>query len=126
MGAAGARKPYASCWRALPAEGLKPTAPWWPAGHPSLAQQRSLEERVRLIQDQLGRSQERPSRPSPPRPAFPSGTHPPDKPPFPPSPHLVTGGEGGEHCCLSPMIPDGRWCIRCFSLGVGKTQARLC
>lgn len=50
-----------------------------------LAQQRSLDERVRLLQDQLDaiRSSLGHQLPSP-RPASPPGAHSPDKPPFSP------------------------------------------
>lgn len=70
--------------RALPAEELSAYRTLLAGKAAVLAQQRSLEERVRLIQDQLDAVRNDLGRPSPPRPAFPSGTHPPDKPPFPP------------------------------------------
>ncbi|XP_043321471.1 protein Shroom1 isoform X2 [Cervus canadensis] len=71
--------------RALPAEELSAYRTLLAGKAAVLAQQRSLDERVRLIQDQLDAVRNDLGRhPSPPRPAFPSGTHPPDKPPFPP------------------------------------------
>ncbi|XP_070321450.1 protein Shroom1 isoform X3 [Odocoileus virginianus] len=71
--------------RALPAEELRAYRTLLAGKAAVLAQQRSLDERVRLIQDQLDAVRNDLGRhPSPPRPAFPSGTHPPDKPPFPP------------------------------------------
>lgn len=71
--------------RALPAEELSAYRTLLAGKAAVLAQQRSLDERVRLIQDQLDAVRNDLGRhPSSPRPAFPSGTHPPDKPPFPP------------------------------------------
>ena len=71
--------------RALPAEELSAYCTLLAGKAAVLAQQRSLDERVRLIQDQLDAVRNDLGRhPSPPRPAFPSGTHPPDKLPFPP------------------------------------------
>lgn len=70
--------------RALPAEELSAYRTLLAGKAAVLAQQRSLDERVRLIQDQLDAVRNDLGCPSPPRPAFPSGTHPPDKPPFPP------------------------------------------
>ncbi|XP_057604740.1 protein Shroom1 [Hippopotamus amphibius kiboko] len=71
--------------RALPAEELRAYCALLAGKTAVLAQQRSLDERVRLLQDQLdalrtdlGRS------PPPPRPSWPPGTRPPDKAPFPP------------------------------------------
>ncbi|XP_055422748.1 protein Shroom1 [Bubalus kerabau] len=71
--------------RALPAEELSAYRTLLAGKAAVLAQQRSLDERVRLIQDQLDAVRNDLGRhPSSPRPAFPSGTHPPDKLPFPP------------------------------------------
>lgn len=71
--------------RALPARELRAYSALLAGKAAVLAQQRSLEERVRLLQDQLDavRSDLGHCPPSP-RPAWSTGTHPPDKPPFPP------------------------------------------
>lgn len=70
--------------RALPAEELSAYRALLAGKAAVLAQQRSLDERVRLVQDQLDAVRNDLGRhPSTPRPAFPSGTHPQDKPPFP-------------------------------------------
>ncbi|XP_035962299.2 protein Shroom1 [Halichoerus grypus] len=90
--------------RALPAEQLSAYRALLAGKAAVLAQRRSLDERVRLLQDQLDavRSDLGP-RPLPPRLAWPSETGLPDKPPFLPPPPLITGGGGGEHgLCPSP------------------------
>lgn len=52
-----------------------------------LAQQRSLDERVRLLQDQLDAVRSNLGHPPPPRrPTWPPGTRPSDKPPLSPAP----------------------------------------
>lgn len=85
--------------RALPAEELRTYRALLAGKAAVLAQQRSLDERVRLLQDQLDAVRnDLGHRPPPPRPAWPPGTRPPDKPPFLPSHPLVTGGGGGEPC----------------------------
>lgn len=85
--------------RALPAEELRTYRALLAGKAAVLAQQRSLDERVRLLQDQLDAVRnDLGRRPPPPRPAWPPGTRPPDKPPFLPSHPLVTGGGGGEPC----------------------------
>uniref|UniRef100_A0A8D0VXY6 Shroom family member 1 n=1 Tax=Sus scrofa TaxID=9823 RepID=A0A8D0VXY6_PIG len=71
--------------RALPAEELRTYRALLAGKAAVLAQQRSLDERVRLLQDQLDAVRnDLGRRPPPPRPAWPPGTCPPDKPPFPP------------------------------------------
>ncbi|XP_045748470.1 protein Shroom1 isoform X1 [Mirounga angustirostris] len=90
--------------RALPAEQLSAYRALLAGKAAVLAQRRSLDERVRLLQDQLDavRSDLGP-RPLPPRLAWPPETRLPDKPPFLPPPPLITGGGGGEHgLCPSP------------------------
>uniref|UniRef100_A0A8D1GMV9 Shroom family member 1 n=1 Tax=Sus scrofa TaxID=9823 RepID=A0A8D1GMV9_PIG len=69
--------------RALPAEELRTYRALLAGKAAVLAQQRSLDERVRLLQDQLDAVRnDLGRRPPPPRPAWPPGTCPPDKPPF--------------------------------------------
>ncbi|KAF6281338.1 shroom family member 1 [Rhinolophus ferrumequinum] len=72
--------------RALPAQELRTYCALLAGKAAVLAQQRSLDERVRLLQDQLDviRS-DLGHRPPSPSPAWTPGTHPPDKPTFPPS-----------------------------------------
>ncbi|XP_019497825.1 PREDICTED: protein Shroom1 isoform X2 [Hipposideros armiger] len=72
--------------QALPAQELRTYCALLAGKAAVLAQQRSLDERVRLLQDQLDviRSDLGHHPPSP-RPAWSPGTHPPDKPTCPPS-----------------------------------------
>ncbi|XP_065731174.1 protein Shroom1 [Phocoena phocoena] len=71
--------------RALPADELRTYRALLVGKAAVLAQQRSLDERVRLLQDQLDTVRtDLGRRPATPRPAWPPGTRPPDKPPFPP------------------------------------------
>lgn len=72
--------------RALPAQELRTYCALLAGKAAVLAQQRSLDERVRLLQDQLDiiRS-DLGHRPPSPSPAWSPGTHPPNKPTFPPS-----------------------------------------
>ncbi|XP_060002226.1 protein Shroom1 isoform X3 [Lagenorhynchus albirostris] len=71
--------------RALPADELRAYRALLVGKAAVLAQQRSLDERVRLLQDQLDTVRtDLGRRPATPRPAWPPGTRPPDKPPFPP------------------------------------------
>ncbi|XP_054423966.1 protein Shroom1 isoform X2 [Pteronotus mesoamericanus] len=69
--------------RALPAGELHAYCALLAGKAAVLAQQRSLDERVRLLQDQLDAVRSSLGhRPLSPRPASPPGTRPPDKPPF--------------------------------------------
>ncbi|XP_032332599.1 protein Shroom1 isoform X5 [Camelus ferus] len=71
--------------RALPAEELRAYCALLAGKAAVLAQQRSLDERVRLLQDQLDAVRgDLGGHPPPPRPAWPPGTCPPNKLPFPP------------------------------------------
>ncbi|KAB1281207.1 Protein Shroom1 [Camelus dromedarius] len=71
--------------RALPAEELRAYCSLLAGKAAVLAQQRSLDERVRLLQDQLDAVRgDLGGHPPPPRPAWPPGTCPPNKLPFPP------------------------------------------
>lgn len=71
--------------RALPADELRAYRALLVGKAAVLAQQRSLDERVRLLQDQLDTVRtDLGRRPATLRPAWPPGTRPPDKPPFPP------------------------------------------
>lgn len=72
--------------RALPAQELRTYCALLAGKAAVLAQQRSLDERVRLVQDQLDviRS-DLGHRPPSPSPAWSPATHPPNKPTFPPS-----------------------------------------
>ncbi|XP_053769150.1 protein Shroom1 isoform X2 [Desmodus rotundus] len=70
--------------RALPAGELRAYCALLAGKAAVLAQQRSLDERVRLLQDQLDAVRSSLGRrPPSPRPASPPGTQPPHKPPFP-------------------------------------------
>ncbi|XP_070090451.1 protein Shroom1 isoform X2 [Equus przewalskii] len=71
--------------QALPAEELRAYCSLLAGKAAVLAQQRSLDERVRLLQDQLDAIRsDLGHHPPPPKPACPAGTRPPNKPPFPP------------------------------------------
>ncbi|XP_066887724.1 protein Shroom1 isoform X2 [Kogia breviceps] len=71
--------------RALPADKLRAYRALLVGKAAVLAQQRSVDERVRLLQDQLDTVRTNlDRRPATPRPAWPPATRPPDKPPFPP------------------------------------------
>lgn len=71
--------------KALPAEELRAYRALLAGKAAVLAQQRSLDERVRLLQDQLDAVRsDLGRRPLPPRPTLPPETRPSDKPSFPP------------------------------------------
>ncbi|XP_014649543.1 PREDICTED: protein Shroom1 [Ceratotherium simum simum] len=71
--------------RVLPAEQLRAYCSLLAGKAAVLAQQRSLDERVGLLQNQLDAIRsDLAHRPRPPRPAWPPGTRPPDKLPYPP------------------------------------------
>lgn len=71
--------------KALPAEELRAYRALLAGKAAVLAQQRSLDERVRLLQDQLDAVRnDLGRRPPPPRPTLPPETRPPDEPSFPP------------------------------------------